>query len=552
VLTRPITDDLRRSYEEAGLWPNRALYQIIDEAATASPGKTAVVDPYHRLSYREFVRLTKQIAHCLLQLGVEPGDAVAIQAPNSVYLSLVHIAVNRVQGVYVPIHEQWREKEVRYLLAKSGARVLFSVDVNRGFDHLAMLDAIRPDVPQLAHVFALTIGPSGLDLLPGAGVDLDEAAELALAAIPVDADGPRHAMLSSGTTSMPKISEWSDNGLYAAFGRNYVDTGHLTADEVIVGVAPASTGATGYVYAALTPLLIGATSVLQDPWDPHEAIALLGAERATCLVAVPAQIVKMLESPKIVEAEFGSLRRISNGGAPLPESRARQAEQVFGCPVHSMYGTTDAGVPTSMDLDDPEFQRVSSVGRVVIGSELLIVDPRNLPVSNGEPGEVIWRGSHKFLGYMNDDSATRATFDDDGWYHSGDLGTLDDEGFLRIVGRQKDMILRGGQNIFPGEIEELLVSHPLVESAAVVGMADEVLGERTCAFIVPAGASAPPSFAEVVEFLRSAGLVTYKLPERLIVIDELPMSAGGKVQKATLTALLGSISPSVDQIRLPS
>lgn len=541
MLMREITAELRREYVAAGLWPGRPLFDFVDAAAERDPGKVAVVDPYHRLSYGRFVDVTKQLALVLIECGVKPGDAVAMQAPNGVFQSLVHFAVNRVQGVFVPINEQWREKEVRHLVAKSRARVMFMVEASKGFGHLAMLEALRPELPLLEHVLPLHLGPDGLARLPGSGVSLDAAAEAALAAVPFDADAPRHVMCSSGTTSMPKMSEWSDNGLHAAFAKNYVDTAHLSADDVMLGVAPASTGATGYVFASLAPLLIGATSVLQDPWDPDRAIELIDEEQATGLVAIPTQIVKMLASGKISSASLASLRRISNGGAPLSEAHAREAERVFGCPVHTMYGTTDAGVPTMMNLDDSPDKRVTTVGPVVAGNELRIVDVDNLPVAAGTPGEVVWRGAHKIHGYLNDDDATRVAFDSEGWYHSGDVGVVDDDGFLRIVGRQKDMILRGGQNIFPGEIEEVLVGHPKVHDVAVAAIPDVVFGERACAFVIPSSAGVL-TFDELVECVRAAGLVKYKWPERLVILEEFPMSAGGKVQKSELAAFAGLVS----------
>lgn len=540
MLTREITPELRDGYGRAGLWPGRPLYSFVDDAARRHPEKTAVVDPHHRLSYARFVQLTKQVAGALLGMGVGPGDPVAIQSPNSVFHSIVHFAINRVQGMHVPIHEQWREREVGHLLAKSRARVLFVAEECKGFDHLAMVRRLRSDLPHLEHVIPLAYGPSALDRLPGVDRPVDPGLEEALAAIPFDADAPRHAMISSGTTSLPKISEWSDNGLYAALGRNYADTAHLTPDGIVLGVAPASTGATGYIYGVLSPLLQGATSVLQDPWDPDDAVRLIDAERATTLIAIPTQIVKMLRSPAIASGSFETLHCLSNGGAPLSETHAREAERVFGCRVHTMYGATDAGVPTAIDLDDPEHKRVTTVGRVVPGIELRTVDDGGRPTAPGEPGEVVWRGAHKVLGYMNDDDATRAAFDADGWYHSGDLGILDEDGFLRIVGRKKDMILRGGQNIFPGEIEELLAAHPKVESVAVAAMPDEVLGERACAFVIPADPADPLTFDEMIDFLRSSSLVKYKWPERLEVLESFPMSAGGKVQKAALTRLVTS------------
>jgi non-ribosomal peptide synthetase component E (peptide arylation enzyme) len=535
MLSRVITPEIRSDYERQGLWVGQPYYALVEAAAAPRMDKTAIIDSRLSLSYAQLISAGRRLAVRLLELGIQPGDAVAVQAPNSALLAVCHLAINRVQGMHVPIHESWREPEVRHLLARSRARALITVDTYKSFDHLAMVDGLRPDLPDLREVLVAEWSTNNEDAIWR--VDVDTAAAARLDALTADADAPRHAMISSGTTALPKISEWTDNGLHASIACNYADAVQLSSDDVICGIATASTGATGYVYGVLAPLMVGATSVLVEPWVPQRALELMTKHRATVAIAVPAQIIKMLASPALATSDLSALRVLSNGGAPLPEARAREAELRFGCKIQTMYGATDAGTPTMMALDDPDDKRVSTVGRVVSGNELRIVTEAGEVCAPGETGEVQWRGAHKTLGYLNDDAATRAAFDDEGWYHSGDLGILGADGYLRIVGRIKDMILRGGQNIFPGEIEELLARHPAIAAVAVASIPDSTLGERACAFVVLIPGQSALTLPDMVSYLASTGLAKFKRPERLVLMDELPLTAGGKVLKSTLTRL---------------
>jgi non-ribosomal peptide synthetase component E (peptide arylation enzyme) len=540
LVTQVITPEIRARMVSNGLWSDAPLFSFLDTAARRFPNKTAVSDPFHRLSYSELKSRTEWLAGYLLSLGVRPGDAVVVQAPNSVYLPLIHFACNRVQALYVPVHDAWREREITHLLRQSKASVAFAVTHYKGFQHLNMIEALRAWVPELKHVVPLELGTEGLKVLSEhCGVPGKEYARQ-LSNLPCDPDAGLHAMISSGTTALPKISPWSDNGLYALLMGGYNPTLKLTPNDVTVGIATASTGATGYVFGVLAPLLIGGTSILHDPWEPDAAVTLLSDEHATVAVAVPAQIIKMLESHRVEDSSFPKLRAFSNGGAPIPEAKARQVERDFGCRVHTMYGATDAGVPTMTRIDEVGDDRLTTVGQTVAGIELRIVGENGISLDTGLPGEITWRGPHKVIGYLNDDEATREAFDEDGWYYSGDLGAIDDHGFLRVVGRKKDMILRGGQNIFPGEIEGILSGHPKVSSVAVVAIPDSVLGERACAFVIVTDSAKPLSFDEMIIHLRAAGVAKFKYPERLEIVSEFPMTAGGKVRKADLPKLIQS------------
>ncbi|HUF98756.1 MAG TPA: fatty acid--CoA ligase family protein, partial [Ilumatobacter sp.] len=266
---------------------------------------------------------------------------------------------------------------------------------------------------------------------------------------------------------------------------------------------------------------------------PESALDLLVSERADLATAVPTQVIKMLQDKTVANRDYSSLRVFTNAGAALPPDVAADVETTFGCTIQAVYGSTDGGVPVMTRITDPPIKRFTTVGRLLPETDLRLVDADLREVSAGEPGEIVFRGPTKTQGYLNEPERTAEAFVDDGWYRSGDLGRMDDDGYLSIVGRVKDVIIRGGQNLSPREVEDLIATHPSVSEVGVVGIPDAVYGERACACI----ALRPGHGVELGElnsFLESRDIAKYKLPERLELFDELPKSAGGKVSKVEL------------------
>jgi len=265
---------------------------------------------------------------------------------------------------------------------------------------------------------------------------------------------------------------------------------------------------------------------------------LMVKENCTYATAIPAQLIKLLPTFRSrPRDDFHSLRVITNAGAPLPYDAAREVEELTGAVIQSIYGATDAGTPTLTTVDDPREKRLGTVGRIVRGCECEIRDSDGNALPAGTVGEVTWRGADKSWGYLGADDQTRSVFTQDHFYKSGDLGQFDEDGYLKIVGRIKDMILRGGRNVSPLVIEEALIKHVDVQDVAVAAMPDPVLGERACAFVI-ARPGAGLELAGLLEFLRGEGLATWQLPERLEIMQEFPRSAGGKTLKRELTALV--------------
>ena len=535
----PLTSpEKARQYRAAGLWQDVTLSERFLAQAERFADKLAIVVDGRRATYRQLQRDVLSVANGLLAEGLEPGDVIAGQLPNSYEIPVLHLACNMVGMLYMPLHDSWRALEVGHLLAQAKVKVVISRHLYRDFDYVQMIRDLRPDLPDLKTHFV--IGESAGDGIKP--FEMLVAAEplgtKQIASLRPDPDYPAALMLSGGTTAISKISRYSSNDLQAMLnaardGARFVET------DVAAALAPAGTGATGYVYPVLMPLLNGGTSVMLPHWsNPEDAADLMVRENCTYATAIPAQLIKLLPTFRSrPRDDFHNLRVITNAGAPLPYDAAREVEELTGAVIQSIYGATDAGTPTLTTADDPREKRLGTVGRIVPGCECEIRDSDGNALPAGTVGEVTWRGADKSWGYLGADDQTRSVFTQDHFYKSGDLGQFDEDGYLKIVGRIKDMILRGGRNVSPLLIEEALIKHADVQDVAVAAMPDPVLGERACAFVI-ARPGAGLELAGLLDFLRGEGLATWQLPERLEIMQEFPRSAGGKTLKRELTALV--------------
>ncbi len=436
-------------YRKSGLWRDLTVFELYRECARAHADKTAIVDARRRYTYAELLASIDNIAGNLLRRGIEPGDVIAVQVANSAELPLMHLALNRIGALAMPIHDSWIQSELHHLLAIGRVRAAIVPRSYRGIDYPALYASLRPGLPDLKAVFSIGGATEHSEafelLLEPAGVGDAE-----LSARRPDPDLPSTLMLSSGTTSLPKVSVFSCNNMHALlqpFWRGI----RLTSDDVAAALAPAGTGAIGYVYPILSPLLNGATTIILERWsEPEKAAELIIEHGCTYATAVPAQLTQMLPSvQRHSRDEFKAFRCFTNAGAPLPPDVGRRIEDLMGCRIFVIYGATDGGVVCSTDIDDPQDKRLSTVGRPLPGREVKLLDALQRPVAPDEPGEIYWRTADKSHGYLNDPEGTATIFADDRFYRSGDLGLFDGEGYLTIIGRAKDMIIRGGRNISP-------------------------------------------------------------------------------------------------------
>ena len=518
------TPELIARFTAAGIWQDQPLHAVVDAHAAARPDALAVADQHERLSYSEFVRRTHAVGRYLLDLGLAPGTRVAVQSENRLALALTHMACSRADLVFIPLSTAWRQKEIGHLLAVSEAEVLV---VPQG-EHLQVLTDLRDTIPTLRHVGTLD------GLAPGADFDFDEVSRREVEPLALDRDpnDARYVMVTSGTTEAPRMSLWSDNNLWV-FMQDYIRATGLTADDVAVGLSPANTGAVGYAFPVLAPLLAGASSVLLEKWSVENAFRLMADEGATTATAVPTQVVKMLQSETVRDHDSSRLRVFTIAGAALPPHVAAELEEVFGCFCQVVYGATDGGSPFMTTISDPVEYRRTSVGRLSASSEMRLVDALGEEVAPGQCGEIQWRTPTKSYGYLNEPERTAAAWTEDGFYRSGDLGAVDAAGYLRIVGRAKDVIIRGGQNISPLAVEIEVSKHPAVADVSIIGVPDPVYGERACACVVTQPGRSV-TLPELAVFLLAQGMARHTIPERIEFFDDLPKSAGGKISKVEL------------------
>ena len=532
------TDDQVEHFRESGFWRDQILLDLLEVQVHERADVVYVLDGTSTLTYRETYEQAVRLAVGLRRLGVDRGDRVAVQLPNWTEFVVVMAAIGAAGGIIVPIMPIYRDDEVGFVLAHSGATTSVTAGEFRGFDYAAMHEALRAENPAVTNLVTVRVpdgqGPTGSVALESLFVDGAIEDLLAELGPRPGGDDPFTIVYTSGTTSRPKGCFHTFNTMCASARAIGVSIDY-TGDDVQFGPSPIS-HSTGLVTSIMLPALHGATSVLMPAWDPAEGVRMVQEHRCTVTTTATAFLQMFMGAFDPTQHDASSLRIWVCAGSPIPGEIVRRAREKFaGCQVLSLYGRSENLLTTMCTVRDPEDRSATSDGSALMGAEVQIVDPFGEQVPAGTEGDVAYRGPSHMLGYYRDPEQTALLFTDAGFSRSGDLGVMDADGFVRITGRLKDIVIRGGMNISARELEELLGQHPAVAQVAVVGMPDERLGERVCAYVVPAGADAP-GLADVVQFLRERKIATAKLPERLEIITQLPLTATGKVQKHVLRA----------------
>jgi non-ribosomal peptide synthetase component E (peptide arylation enzyme) len=524
-----LTPGLIERYTRSGHWGGETFYAILARRAAAHPDRLAVIDHRARITYGELQRRVDDVASGLYALGVRPGDVVTIQLPNWVEFAYVFFACERVGAVANQIGPDYRSREVEYILRFSESRAYVCPATFRGFDYVAMIDELRPRLPDLRTVCVL-----GGDGAPGTARldDLIDGKRRAADFRPVQmgADDVMRMAFTSGTTGNPKgVTHSFNTTLPAAQILN--DAMQVTEDEVFLAYLPVGLN-WGYL-TLLQAVMVGARVVLLDRFSARAALELIERERVTFIPSAPASLIAMLNDPELERFDLRSLRVVITGGASCPVETIRAYRQKIPGHLIELYGMLETGFHTFTRLtDDPEAV-TGTIGRAAEGMGLRLIDADGRDVPPGAEGEIAAEGPSVHLGYHENPAANAELFTADGWFRTGDLGQRDAAGNVRIVGRLKEMINRGGRKFFPREIEEILYTHPKILHAAIVGVPDPRLGERNCLCVIPrSGASL--SLEEAVEFLRG-DVATYKLPEELEVFAEFPFTPTGKIQRHALT-----------------
>lgn len=531
--------DQIEGYYAAGLWQSKSFNSLISERAEAHGKRRFCFDSTSSLTYADYRDQVLRLAVGLRRQGIQPGDRVAVQLPNWTEFPVIAAALSRIRAIIVPIMPIYRDDEVGYTLQHSGAVAAITCEDFKGFNHLEMFQRLRSSAPDVRFLVAVRpLGPvdqgealSYQDLLvDGSWEDLEaEAGEDS------SPDDGFLIVYTSGTTSRPKGCYHTFNTLHAS-ARAMADGLAYTSDDVQFGPSPI-THSTGLVTSVLLPMLVGAQSHFMEAWDPEEGLRRIEQHKCTAAVTATPFIQMLMGAYDHERHDPSSLRLWVCAGSPIPGSVVEQAAEMLpGCRTLSLYGRSENMTTTMCKLDDPRERAVTSDGSAIAGAEVKIVDSEGREVARGEEGDIAFRGPSHMLEYFNDPQQTEALFTPEGFSRSGDLGRMDEDGFVRVTGRLKDIVIRGGMNISAREIEEHLLSHPAIENAAVVGMPDERLGEKVCAYVVLKPGADPLSVEQTAEFLRSHGVATQKLPERIEITEGFPMTATGKIQKHLLRA----------------
>jgi cyclohexanecarboxylate-CoA ligase len=515
IRAHPAPAELRARWRARGIWTDETLLDRLTSKTVAADA-IAIVDDGVCMTIGELRARSAGLAAALRDRGIGADDVVAWQLPNWWEAVVLCWAVWRCGAIASPITPTLGAHEIGYILTMTGARLTVVPREFRGTDYPALVRAAGYD----GDLIVVRDGeplPAGSDDTPMVVPSVDDAAVI---------------LWTSGTTSEPKGVIHTHQSLRVE--ADTIAAAHdMRADESLLLPMPV-THVAGLTYGVLLPVTSAITTVLMDTWEPGRALELVERESIAVMISTPVFMRTMIDHPSFDGTDRTSVRLFSLGGAGVAPAMVREGAQAFGCWCKRTYGSTEYPTLTTGRLgDDPE-RDATTDGPLIGAAELRIVDPKTLAdLPPGTPGELLARGPEMFVGYLDDGRAPPGdVFVDDGWFRTGDLAVYDGE-YLTIVDRLKDIIIRGGENISAQEVEALLVTHPDITDAACVALPDRVMGEKVCAFVIPAPGS-EPTLDTVRAHLLERGLARFKLPERLEVRETLPRTASGKVRKAPL------------------
>lgn len=529
-VTLTFNEQRRAAYRQQGLWGDASLADYWQQTARAMPDKIAVVDNHGAsYTYSALDHAASCLANWMLAKGIESGDRIAFQLPGWCEFTVIYLACLKIGAVSVPLLPSWREAELVWVLNKCQAKMFFAPTLfkqTRPVDLILPLQNQLPQLQQLVGVDKLAPATSALSL---SQIIADNTP--LTTAITVHSDELAAVLFTSGTEGLPKGVMLTHNNILAS-ERAYCARLNLTWQDVFMMPAPLG-HATGFLHGVTAPFLIGARSVLLDIFTPDACLALLEQQRCTCMLGATPFVYDLLNLLEKQPADLSALRFFLCGGTTIPKKVARECQQ-RGIKLLSVYGSTESSPHAVVNLDDPLSRFMHTDGYAAAGVEIKVVDDARKTLPPGCEGEEASRGPNVFMGYFDEPELTARALDEEGWYYSGDLCCMDEAGYIKITGRKKDIIVRGGENISSREVEDILLQHPKIHDACVVAMPDERLGERSCAYVVLKAPHHSLSLEEVVAFFSRKRVAKYKYPEHIVVIEKLPRTASGKIQKFLL------------------
>lgn len=540
-MSKPVrwTQELIDEYVKGGYWKETRLCDLWDRNAIDISDREAIVDSKFRLTWAEAKLWIDRLALGFLELGFKRDEVIVVQVPNSVEHTLLRVACEKAGLLCLPALRNLRHREIAFTLDYTEAAGIVIPWEFRDFNYYGMIQELRPKLPRLRHI-----------LVVGEEVPEDCHSVMDMVKRPIEKSHPPGSLEAqglkstetslilhtTGTTGMPKFVEYAACHRLWQWKRN-ADHLKLTGEDIFALITPHCGGIA--LPAFFGAPLLGAKLTVFQSTDIEDAFRLIEEERVTIACAVPTQLAMMADHPRSGRYDLSSLRFWWCTGAPLPYEVGVKAEAKLAGTIVTLLGATDWGSEIISDPDAPQEVRLRSVGRPIDDGKLRLVDDEGREVPRGEVGEIQGKGPTAVSGYFKDLESTMEVWTEEGWYRSGDLGRIDDRGNLVVSGRKKDMIIRGGMNIYPIEIENILLKHPGISDVAIVGMPDTLMGQKACAFVVPRKGK-EFTFEEMVSFLKGKRVTPYKLPERLELVDEIPTVGGGgqKADKKRMTAIV--------------
>lgn len=529
-VTLTFNEQRRAAYRQQGLWGDASLADYWQQTARAMPDKIAVVDNHGAsYTYSALDHAASCLANWMLAKGIESGDRIAFQLPGWCEFTVIYLACLKIGVVSVPLLPSWREAELVWVLNKCQAKMFFAPTLFKQTRPVDLILPLQNQLPQLQQIV-------GVDKLAPATSSLSLSQIIAdniplTTAITTHGDELAAVLFTSGTEGLPKGVMLTHNNILAS-ERAYCARLNLTWLDVFMMPAPLG-HATGFLHGVTAPFLIGARSVLLDIFTPDACLALLEQQRCTCMLGATPFVYDLLNLLEKQPADLSALRFFLCGGTTIPKKVARECQQ-RSIKLLSVYGSTESSPHAVVNLDNSLSRFMHTDGYAAAGVEIKVVDDARKTLPPGCEGEEASRGPNVFMGYFDEPELTARALDEEGWYYSGDLCRMDEAGYIKITGRKKDIIVRGGENISSREVEDILLQHPKIHDACVVAMPDERLGERSCAYVVLKAPHHSLSLEEMAAFFSRKRVAKYKYPEHIVVIEKLPRTASDKIQKFLL------------------
>ncbi|MCD1160920.1 AMP-binding protein [Peribacillus frigoritolerans] len=531
-----LTQQYVEKYQD--VWPNRTILDYLNDAIVKHPEKIAIIDKKSSFTYKQLGKLVDRIALGLLHIGLGKGDVVSFQLPNWNEFIILHYAVTRIGAISNPLIPIYRDREIGYMVGMAESKMIVVPDYFRGFYYPDMIERLSHQWPSMKHIYVIgENAPNGMKLFSSLFDEPweDRMDSSILDEITHDPNDVTEIIFTSGTTGSPKGVMHTHNTL--CISTNYwIDRLHLKSDDVLF-MASTFAHQTGFGYGVRLPTHIGGTGVYQDIWNPREFIEWVEKEKITFTAGATPFLQDTVQMEGIERYDLNSLRVFVALGAPIPRHLVKEAVKKVPFKILSGWGQTEDGLVTLTRLEDTEEKLTNTDGIPFPGMELKIVDFEGEICAPNIEGSLLVRGPALFVGYFKRINDTLAEYSN-GWFITGDRAFIDEDGYIRISGRNKDIIIRGGENIPVAYVENVLYEHPDISSAQVIAVPDSRLQEKACACISMKTGKSPITLDSMQEFLLVKGLAKQYWPEFIEIMDDFPRTASGKIQKFRLREMI--------------